>query len=109
MKDPIQYKLNRDSPYGTAYAIKHPRTKAMLAVIASHDEGWNHVSVSLENRDPLWAEMCFIKSLFFDVEDLCLQFHPKRSQYVNMHKHCLHIWQPPYEIAKLFDKWRILK
>lgn len=82
----------------------HPRTKGRLWVVASRDQnGWNHVSVSLDKRDPIWEEMCFVKHLFFDKEDLCLQFHPKQSQYVNLHKHCLHIWQPPPHIAALLE------
>jgi len=79
---------------------KH-QLKVHLRVIASFEpDGWNHVSVSLAHRNPSWNEMCFIKDLFFDEEDLCLQFHPKKSEYVNLHKHCLHIWQPPKEIEK---------
>ena len=103
MKDPIQFKVKRPIPYGTPYMVKHPRTKANLLVIASNDEGWNHLSISLENRTPVWDEMCFIKNLFFEPEELCIQIHPKKSQYVNMHDHCLHIWQPPATIATLLE------
>ena len=103
MKDPTQFKVNRVIPYGTPYLLVHPATRAKLAVIASCDNGWNHVSVSLENRTPTWDEMCFIKDLFFDAEELCIQMHPKRSQYVNKHRHCLHIWQPPQAITNLLE------
>lgn len=103
MKNPEKYRINKAVPYGIPYMIKHPRTKSNMLVIASHDDGWNHISVSLENRTPIWDEMCFIKNLFFDDEDLCIQIHPKKSQYVNMHNHCLHIWQPPKEISRLME------
>jgi hypothetical protein len=103
MKDPIKYKINRSIPYGTPYLVKHPRTKANLFIISSHDNGWNHISASLEKRTPIWDEMCFIKDLFFEPEDICIQIHPKQSQYVNMHNHCLHIWQPPDNIAQLIN------
>ncbi len=93
MKDPIQFKVNKRIPYGTPYLVVHPGTRAKLSVIASCDNGTNHVSVSLENRTPTWLEMCFIKDLFFDAEEICVQVHPKRSQYVNAHEHCLHLWQ----------------
>lgn len=56
--------------------------------------GWEHVSVSLPDRCPTWAEMCRIKDLFWDEEDTVVQFHPPRSQYVNNHPHCLHLWRP---------------
>lgn len=103
MKDPTKFKVNKPILYGTAYVFSHPATRAMLQVIASCDDGWNHVSVSLEKRTPTWDEMCFIKNMFFDPEELCVQIHPRKSQYVNAHKHCLHIWQPPKEIAILFE------
>lgn len=55
---------------------------------------WDHVSVSCKNRCPNWPEMSFIKDLFFDEEECAFQFHPPKSQYINNHPYCLHIWKP---------------
>ena len=63
-------------------------------VIASDGAGWEHVSVSLKNRTPNWAEMCFIKDLFWNEEDCVVQFHPPKSEYVDNHPNCLHLWKP---------------
>lgn len=72
------------------------RTKAIC--IASDGEGWEHVSVHMvsdgQQRTPTWAEMCKIKDLFWEEEETVIQFHPPRSEYVNNHKHCLHLWRP---------------
>lgn len=54
---------------------------------------FEHVSVSLANRCPSWAEMCRVKELFWDDEDVVVQFHPKKSQYVNNMPFCLHLWR----------------
>ena len=43
--------------------IKTP-AGATLRVLFSDGLGWDHVSVSLADRCPTWAEMCFIKDLF---------------------------------------------
>lgn len=67
---------------------------APLKVIASDGEGWEHVSVSLPTRCPTWAEMAFIKSLFWDGTDCVVQFHPPETEYVNNHPFCLHLWKP---------------
>ena len=75
-----------------AYMIMGPKG-AMLKVIASAGYGWEHVSVSCENRCPNWPEMCFIKNLFWDDEEVVVQFHPKKSEYVNVHPYCLHLWK----------------
>ncbi len=64
-----------------------------VRVIASDGLGWEHVSVSRRDRCPTWDEMCQVKALFWDEEDCVIQFHPPRSQYVNVHPNCLHLWR----------------
>jgi hypothetical protein len=56
--------------------------------------GWEHVSVSTRRRPPNWQEMCFVKDLFWSEEECVIQFHPPKSEYVNNHPHCLHLWRP---------------
>lgn len=63
-------------------------------VIASDGLGWEHVSVSRNDRVPLWNEMCQVKELFWDDEDCVVQYHPGKADYVNNHSHCLHLWRP---------------
>lgn len=65
-----------------------------LFAIASDGLNWEHVSVSHPSYTPTWEQMCEVKALFWDPEDLVLQFHPSRSEYVNCHPHCLHLWRP---------------
>lgn len=67
-------------------------------VIASNGGGWDHVSVSPCNQKrkscPTWDEMCAIKDMFFEPEECVMQLHPSKSQYVNNHPYCLHLWRP---------------
>ena len=87
--------LASDHHYGTtgAFLIMGPKG-AMLKIIASDGEGWEHVSVSCEKRNPNWDEMCFVKNLFWGEDETVLQFHPPKSEYVNFHPYCLHLWKP---------------
>jgi hypothetical protein len=87
--------LASDSSYGCngAFELTGPHGRALM-VIASDNLGWEHVSVSLPTRTPNWAEMCFVKNLFWDEEETVVQFHPARSEYVNCHPNCLHLWRP---------------
>lgn len=55
--------------------------------------GWEHVSISLKHRTPNWGEMCFIKNLFWDETETVIQFHPKKSEYINCHPYVLHLWR----------------
>ncbi len=66
-------------------------------VIASNGGGWEHVSVSPRSKTrkscPTWEEMCHIKDMFFEPEERVVQFHPPKSEYVNCHPYCLHLWR----------------
>lgn len=56
-------------------------------------EGWEHVSVSHLRRCPTWTEMCWVKDQFWHDDEVVFQLHPKRSEYVNHHPFCLHLWR----------------
>ncbi len=71
-----------------------PYVREMLRCIVSDQAGWEHVSVSLRSRCPTWGEMCAIKNLFWDEDEVVVQFHPAKSDYVNCHPYCLHLWRP---------------
>ena len=43
---------------------------------------------------PSWRMMCKIKELFWEPNDVVIQYHPAKNDYVNMHEGCLHLWQP---------------
>ena len=81
--------------YGTTglFRVMGPKG-AMLTIVASDGEGWEHVSVSIERRTPNWDEMCFVKDLFWREDECVVQYHPPRSEYVNFHPHCLHLFRP---------------
>lgn len=66
-----------------------------IRCIASDGGGWQHVSVSyeFEKKCPSWDVLCRIKDLFWEDQDVVIQIHPKKSEYVNRHEHCLHLWR----------------
>lgn len=86
--------LGSDESYGNNGCFVIPYRNYEFTVIASDGEGWEHVSVSLKNRNPNWEEMCYIKSIFWGDEDCVVQYHPPKSEYVNNHQYCLHMWRP---------------
>lgn len=65
-----------------------------LAVIASDGEGWDHVSVSCENRVPTWREMEFVKRKFFEDHETVMQLHVPPAEHINCCENCLHLWRP---------------
>ena len=94
------YELGSTAEYGMngAFAIpgKETPTAAFLRVIASDGMGWEHVSVSVfgEDRCPTWEEMEFVCRLFWNTDECVMQLHPPRSEWINQHKYCLHLWKP---------------
>lgn len=75
----------------------HCRNTELFVIVSSGDEeiNWEHVSVSIPKclRCPTWEEMCFVKEAFWTDSETVLQFHPKRSEYVNQHPFTLHLWK----------------
>ena len=55
--------------------------------------GWEHVSVSCENRYPTWQEMCMVKEMFWRDDETVIQYHPRKEAYINHHPYCLHLWK----------------
>lgn len=77
-----------------------------LTIIASSGDGelgieWEHVSVSARKYCPNWVEMCFVKDLFWDPEDVVMQLHPAKSRWISNHATCLHMWRPLKESIPL--------
>ena len=76
--------------------------RAKLCCIVSEEGGWEHVSISVmkqPNRCPTWAEMCFVKDLFWPEHEAVVQIHPAKSEYVTFHDWTLHLWRP--QVAEL--------
>ena len=80
---------------------------ATLRIMCSGEDGsgWEHVSVSTDNRPPNWAEMAMVKSLFWKDEECVVQYHPPKSLHVNVHPFCLHLWRcadQPFPMPPIF-------
>ena len=88
--------LVSDSTFGFNGLFRFLVENQMVRCVASDGMGWKHVSVSIEyaHKPPSWSIMCKVKDLFWDDEDWVVQFHPAKSDYVNYHPGCLHLWQP---------------
>jgi len=101
MKIPERYRITaghfastpEDGPNG---AFKIPVGSRYLHALVSDGtyDGWEHVSVNGSDRVPTWDEMCFIKDLFWEDEQAVIQYHPRKSQYINCHPFVLHLWRP---------------
>ena len=87
---------------GTIFPIEYKNGKVKiinnldkaLHFIFSWGMGFEHLSVSTPIRTPSWDQMCFMKDIFWKDDEVCMQLHPKKEDYVNNMPYCLHIWRP---------------
>lgn len=84
-----------EEPHGNNGAFRFVRQGNIFRCIISDGGGWDHVSISIENRKrcPTWEEMCWVKYMFFAEDEAVVQFHPAKKDYVNNHPYCLHLWR----------------
>ena len=78
------------------FRVRTFKSGRRFQVIATDGGGWDHVSVTpldKPNKIATWDEMCEIKDMFFLPEEEAIEFHPKKSEYVNLAKNCLHLWR----------------
>lgn len=70
-------------------------------VISSNATAWEHVSVKIfrkgNTRIPTWLEMCKVKDMFWDKDDVAFQFHPAKENHVSIHDDVLHLWRPKHQ------------
>lgn len=76
---------------GGAFVIQYKGQ--ILRIIASIEGGWDHVSISLEDRVPTWEEMEFVKRMFFKDDELAFQLHLPPNRHINFHPNVLHLWR----------------
>ncbi len=93
--------LKQDPSWGTAGFFVIPKADIPfennddIYCVVSDGRGWEHISVTVDaKRCPTWEEMCFVKDLFWDKEDMVIQYHPAKNDYVDDHPFCLHLWRP---------------
>jgi len=98
------------SPAGARYGafiIPVPGAKPQAFVLIVDDgggeiaTGWEHVSVHVAidpvlhmHRCPTWSEMCLVKGLFWENDEVVVQYHIDNEAKVNVHPTTLHLWRP---------------
>lgn len=87
-------KISKEGEDGFGGQFYDKKSRTHLNFIMSWGAGFEHCSVSLPTRCPSWEQMCVIKEAFWKDDECCMQLHPPKSNYVNNHPYCLHIWRP---------------
>lgn len=69
-----------------------PKIKQTYTFVFTWNNDWEHLSISLTDKItkcPSWDEMCMFKDIFFKEDEACVEYHPKKADYVNLHPRVL--------------------
>jgi len=98
-----QLATNEGTGLNGAFVVKRGK-HTLIFCIVSNGHGWDaagfagkvweHVSVSLKERTPTYEEMDYIKRLFWKDDETVMQLHVPRTDHINIHDNCLHLWRP---------------
>lgn len=70
--------------------------------LSKPEQVWEHVSchcvdpVFKKEQTPTWEQMSYVASLFWEEDELLVQYRPAKKDYVNVHEHVLHWWKPVF-------------
>lgn len=90
---PQNWKIIRQSEDGAAYRSRNGLLVMISCCVERDGRNWVHLSVSRRKEYPSWDEFSRVKDLFLGREALALQVLPPRSEWVNDHAYCLHLYQ----------------
>lgn len=62
------------------------------AAIMQDGREWLHVSFSRARKLPSYADLQLVKREFIGNDKKAVMVFPEEENYVNIHKHCLHLW-----------------
>ena len=68
-----------------------------LHIVASGGGGWDHVSISRQNRIPNQREMDHVYRMFFAPHETAMQLFVPEAEHINIHPYTLHLWRPQEE------------
>lgn len=80
-------------PWGSGFALDNYSGLRVLVDCSMKSDGhwWVHVSASRKDWTPNHADMLAVKRVFLG-DRYAYAVWPPESEYVNIHKHCLHLW-----------------
>lgn len=88
-----KFRIGGDASMGPVGAFDLRMNGKRMRVICGDGMGWDHVSVSFQDRCPDWSEMEYIRRMWFKDDEWVVQFSPPPDQRINNHPYCLHLWR----------------
>jgi hypothetical protein len=71
---------------------------SMLYITATEKDSWECVEVYTPVRYPIWEELCLVRNLFWDRNDLVIQYYPREKDCSNFKKYSVCLWRPTNQL-----------
>jgi hypothetical protein len=66
---------------------------SIIFTLERHRDGeYEHLSISHTERYPTWDELMHLRAVFFKDDAEVFQVMPPCDEYVNVDRHCFHLW-----------------
>lgn len=62
-------------------------------ILLAKEMGKWHISISHPQRDPTWEEIKHVRYELVPGNATMAMILPPKSEYVNLHVHCFHLWE----------------
>lgn len=85
----------QEDEFNRAWRMKQGAGKGLLVLASVATYGlhaWYHVSFSRRDKVPSYDEILWVREHFFSPDMKAIQVFPKKSNHVNFHPNCLHLW-----------------
>ena len=86
------FEIGSPMPRCRAYVHRERGLLLMHSVDRVDGAWWDHLSVSHKDRLPSWEDLKLVKDLFIGADREAIQVLPRKVDYVNLAKNCLHVW-----------------
>ena len=93
--NPLVYQRIGDMTMSPGEALYNPETEVKIyQSLDTLSDGvlYLHLSISHPTRYPTWEELLEAKDMFSGAEDEMVQVLPRKSEYVNVHPNCFHLY-----------------
>jgi hypothetical protein len=86
--------LPRNPPFPGLVAWEDTKTTMNVIESSEHHDGrgWYHVSFSFRDHLPTYDDLQLVRKCFIGEAYTALMIFPPKSEYVNVHQYCLHLY-----------------
>lgn len=93
LEESLIREMGISSSQRSEFLIPAVSATATITAIDFKDDDFEHVLLNPKNRLPTYEEMANLKDIFWNQNEVTIQVHPSKSDYINIENYTLHLWR----------------